>query len=166
MDAAQLIRQARARAGMTQSQLASAAGTSQSAVAAYESSAKSPSVRTLDRLVRAAGATLDVRLGEAPPAQGALLQTLRRHSREIREAAAHHRIRNVRVFGSVARGEELDTSDIDLLVEFDAERYGIVPLLSLAQVVRTIAGRTVDVSTVELLRDEVKKQALAEAVPL
>jgi len=54
VDASALIRQDRSRAGLTQAQLARAAGTSQSTIAAYESGAKSPSVRTLDRIVRAA----------------------------------------------------------------------------------------------------------------
>ncbi|MSZ58273.1 MAG: helix-turn-helix domain-containing protein [Actinobacteria bacterium] len=56
------IKEARTRAGLTQAQLAHAAGTSQPTLSAYESGAKSPSVRTRDRIVRATGASLDVRL--------------------------------------------------------------------------------------------------------
>lgn len=166
MDAAALIKEARARAGFTQSQLAHAAGTSQPTLAAYESGAKSPSVRTLDRLVRAAGVTLDVSLGSAPAARGELLAELRVHAREIRVAAQTRLIRNVRVFGSAARGEESAASDVDLLVDFDAERHGLLPLIGFASDVRAIMGRPVDATTVQLLRDEVRQEALKEAVPL
>ncbi len=166
MDAAALIKEARARAGLTQAQLAQAAGTSQPTLAAYESGAKSPSVRTLDRIVRAAGATLHVTVRRAPAAQGQLLEELRAHADEIRDAARRRRVRNVRVFGSAARGEESPRSDVDLLVDFDAAKHGVLPLAGFGSDVRAIIGRDVDVTTVELLRDQVRKPALAEAVPL
>ena len=81
-------------------------------------------------------------------------------------SARHHGIRNVRVFGSAARGEETPHSDIDLLVDFDAVRRGIVPLAGFAHDVEEIMGRSVDVTTVQLLRDRVRSRALREAVPL
>lgn len=166
MDAAILIRDARTRAGLTQAALARAAGTSQPTLAAYEAGAKSPSVRTLDRIIRATGATLEVTLRDAPAAQGALLAELRSHADAIRDAARRRRIRNVRVFGSAARGDESLRSDIDLLVDFDAARHGVLPLTAFAGDVRAVMGREVDVTTVELLRDAVRQRALAEAVPL
>jgi len=166
VDAPALIKEARARAGLTQVQLARAAGTSQPALAAYESGAKSPSVRTLDRIVRAAGASLSVTLRDAPPARGQVLAELRDQASEIREAARRRRIRNVRVFGSVALGNETASSDVDLLVDFDAAKHGVLPLVGFASDVRAIIGREVDVTTTGLLRDEVRKEALAEAVPL
>lgn len=166
MEASALIKEARTRAGLTQLELAQAAGTSQPSVAAYESGAKSPSVRTLERLIRATGASLDVKLRPAPVAQGQLLAELRRRREEIRRAAQARRIRNVRVFGSAARGEETDSSDVDLLVDFDAARHGVLPIVGFAIDVRAIIGRDVDVSTVAMLQDEVRKSALAEAVPL
>ena len=166
MDAAALIKESRSRAGLTQVELARAAGTSQPTLAAYESGAKSPSVRTLDRLIRAAGATLEVSVIAAPPARGELLVDLRRHAEEIRVAAHTRRIRNIRVFGSAARGQESPTSDVDLLVDFDAERHGVLPLIGFARDVRAIMGRPVDATTTALLRDEVRQQALKDAVPL
>ena len=59
MDAAELIRAARCRAGLTLRALAVRAGTSHSAIAAYEAGAKTPSVATVDRIVQAAGFALD-----------------------------------------------------------------------------------------------------------
>ncbi|NQW72592.1 MAG: nucleotidyltransferase domain-containing protein [Actinobacteria bacterium] len=75
-------------------------------------------------------------------------------------------MRSIRVFGSTARGEETPTSDVDLLVEFNAARHGVLPLAGFAADVRAIIGRDVDVTTTSLLRDEVRRSALAEAVPL
>jgi uncharacterized protein len=166
MDAPSIIKRARARVGITQSELADRAGTSQSAVAAYESGAKSPSVRTLDRIVRATGATLDVTVREAPVARGALLTALRQDAIRIQAAAHRRHIRNIRIFGSAARGEETPQSDIDLLVEFDAIRYGLLPLAGFAQEVSALVGRPVDATTITLLSDAVREQALIEAVPL
>ena len=55
MDAAALIRTARERSGLSLRQLATRAGTSHSALAAYESGRTTPNVDTLDRVLRAAG---------------------------------------------------------------------------------------------------------------
>jgi predicted nucleotidyltransferase/DNA-binding XRE family transcriptional regulator len=166
VDAAAVIREVRTRAGLTQAQLAHQAGTSQPTLAAYESGAKSPSVRTLDRIARAAGSSLDVIVWPAPAARGQLLDELRRSAQEIRTAARQRRIRNVRVFGSVARGEETANSDVDLLVDFNAARYGVLPLAAFAHEVSAIIRRDVDATTVGLLRADVRERALVEAVPL
>jgi predicted nucleotidyltransferase/DNA-binding XRE family transcriptional regulator len=166
MDAATIVKEARARAGLSQAGLARAAGTSQPTLAAYESGAKSPSVRTLNKIVRAAGFTLEAVLHTAPPARGAVLTQVRAKQAQIRQAAAGYGIRNVRVFGSAARGDAGPDSDIDLLVDFDAERHGLGPLAGFRSEVRDLLHRDVDVATVELLRDVVRAEALAEAVPL
>ena len=166
MDAAAIIRDARARAGLTQAALAHAAGTSQPTLAAYESGAKSPSVRTLDKVVRAAGFSLDAALRAAPPAGGAVLAEVRARQSDIRRAAAGYGIRNVRVFGSAARGDARLDSDVDLLVDFDAERHGLGPLAGFRAEVRDLLGRDVDVATLALLREEVRVEVEAEAVPL
>lgn len=62
MEAGRVIREARARAGLTLRQLAARAGTSHSTLSAYETGAKIPSTATLDRIVRAADFRLDVTL--------------------------------------------------------------------------------------------------------
>jgi hypothetical protein len=59
MRAGEVLRRVRQVVGLSQRALAERAGTTQSAVAAYESGAKQPSVATLDRIVRAAGLRLD-----------------------------------------------------------------------------------------------------------
>jgi len=62
MNAAQAIRSARSRVGLTLRELAAKASTSHSAIAAYESGAKSPSASTVDRIIEAAGFALDRQL--------------------------------------------------------------------------------------------------------
>lgn len=166
MNAAAIIKDARARAGLTQAALARAAGTSQPTLAAYESGAKSPSVRTLDKIVRAAGFSLDAVLHAAPAAGGAVLAEVRIRQADIRKAAAGYGIRNVRVFGSAARGDARPDSDIDLLVDFDAERHGLGPLAGFRAEVRGLLDRDVDVATLALLREDVRAEAETQAVPL
>jgi transcriptional regulator with XRE-family HTH domain len=68
MDAARLIRSARHAAGLTLRELAAAAGTSHSTLAAYETGAKTPTVDTLDRIVAAAGFRIETVLVPAPDA--------------------------------------------------------------------------------------------------
>ncbi|HEU5420608.1 MAG TPA: helix-turn-helix domain-containing protein [Streptosporangiaceae bacterium] len=166
-DAGALLTQVRRDAGLTQTELARRAGTSQAMIARYETGAASPTVRTLARLLRAAGHRL-VLAGPSDketraPGAAALLH---RHRSEIRAAAAALGAENVRVFGSVARGDETPESDIDLLVDFPARERGLFPLLKLAGEVEGIVGRPVDVAAVEVMAAPVRERALAEAIPL
>ena len=64
MDAARLLRSARLQAGLTLRQLAAAAHTSHSTLAAYETGAKCPTVETLNRIVEAAGFRLEGHLAD------------------------------------------------------------------------------------------------------
>jgi predicted nucleotidyltransferase/DNA-binding XRE family transcriptional regulator len=114
-----LLRRARSRAGLTQRELARRAGVVQSVVAAYESGTREPSLATLAALVEATGTSLTIDLGPAlpaSPAPGAIGHRLRRRRAAVLALAAKHGISDLRVFGSVARGEEGPSSDLDLLV--------------------------------------------------
>jgi predicted nucleotidyltransferase/DNA-binding XRE family transcriptional regulator len=162
-----LITRLRHQAGLTQAELARRAATSQAAIARYESGAVSPSVATLERIARAAGANLI--LSSAPSTRtdlsGTRARNLRRHRSEVIEAARRAGATNVRLFGSVARAEDGDGSDIDLLVDFDTAR-GLLPIVGLAQDLSALLGERVDVSPATLLKPEVAAEALKEAVPL
>jgi len=71
--------------------------------------------------------------------------------------------REIRLFGSVARGEERTDSDIDFLVTLEPGRT----LLDLARIesrLEALLGRRVDVSTVAGLREPVRSSALREAI--
>ncbi len=90
---------------------------------------------------------------------------LRRHRREVIALARQAGAVNVRLFGSVARGDDNRTSDIDLLVDFDIGR-GLVPLVELADSLEQLLDERVDIAPVALLKPAVAKRALSEAVPL
>jgi hypothetical protein len=83
----------------------------------------------------------------------------------ILRLAEHHGATNVRVFGSVARGEEGPDSDIDLLVTMGNGR-SYFDLVGLWQDLEELLGRKVDVVTDGGLSPYLKDRILAEAVPL
>jgi len=166
-DAGVLLVQVRREAGLTQAELARRAGTSQAMVARYETGAASPTVRTLARLLRAAGHELKLSgPASSPPPNSPVVTVLRKHRAEITAAAAAVGAANVRVFGSVARGEETPQSDVDLLVDFPAGERGLFPLLKLAAEIEAMVGRRVDVAAVEAMSESVRERALAGAIPL
>lgn len=67
MEAAEVLRTARTRRGLTQSALAARAGTSQPVISAYEHGRRDPTTHTLRRLVAATGERLELRLAPEPP---------------------------------------------------------------------------------------------------
>ncbi len=83
----------------------------------------------------------------------------------IREIAARHGIENVRVFGSMARGDETSDSDIDLLVALPPGRSGLA-LGALLMDVQELTGRKVDVVTEASLHPSFRQRVLLEAIPL
>ncbi len=84
---------------------------------------------------------------------------------DILRLAQQHKAYNVRVFGSVARGEATDDSDIDFLVDFETG-YTLIDRIGLMQALEDLLGRRVDVVPAKNLRSYVREQALKEAVPL
>ena len=87
----------------------------------------------------------------------------------ITEVLARRGASEIRVFGSVARGEDVRRSDIDLLVELPvgASAGGeLLTVLGLSEELSQLLGTRVDVATARTLRPVVREQALAEAVPL
>lgn len=169
MDVATLIRTTRARTGLSQDGLAARAGTSQPAVSRYESGVSSPSVETLDRLLAAMGSRLELAAEDSPrrlDVRTPRMANLRLNRERIRRAARKHGATNVRVFGSVARGQDRDDSDIDLLVDMDVRSRGLFPLAALGDELTVLLGEHVDVVPVDALAPNVAANALAEAVPL
>jgi predicted nucleotidyltransferase/DNA-binding XRE family transcriptional regulator len=93
------------------------------------------------------------------------LDWLRARRTEIVRCAASHGARNVRVFGSIARGEAGTTSDIDLLVEVEPGR-SLLDLVGLWQDLEELLGGQVDVLSDRGLSPHLLDQLTAEAVPL
>ena len=90
---------------------------------------------------------------------------LKAHRKEILSIAARNGAVNVRIFGSVARGDNRPDSDIDFLVNLEAGRS----LLDLARFLRelqTLLGQKVDVVTEAGLRARIRSDVLREARPL
>ncbi|MEM9948805.1 MAG: nucleotidyltransferase domain-containing protein [Cyanobacteria bacterium P01_D01_bin.36] len=86
---------------------------------------------------------------------------------QILEIAEKHGAFNIRVFGSVARGEATPNSDIDLLIDYDPSRRSAWFPAGLIQDLQTLLDRKVDIATLAMLReDRGRDQVLAEAVPL
>ncbi|KDP92245.1 MULTISPECIES: XRE family transcriptional regulator [Clavibacter] len=96
------LRRLRRESALSQRELAAATGVPQPNIAAYESGRRQPTPETLERL----GAVLRI------PS----LERVRASRERILEVAARCRVDDVRVFGSVARGDATAGSDVDLLV--------------------------------------------------
>jgi uncharacterized protein len=88
-----------------------------------------------------------------------------RHQIEIRAIAVRHGARSVRVFGSLARGDARDDSDLDLLVGLEPGR-SLLDMIAIKQDLEDILGRSVDVVTERGLSPYLRQRVLAEAIPL
>lgn len=164
------IRRARKAAGLTQAELADLAGTRQGAISAYENGLRDPTVGTLSRLLKATGHELKLGLSaieETPKPLPAtrLGRELEAHRADIRRIVAAHGGVNVGVFGSVARGEDDDESDLDLLVDLPA-RTSILTIGAIAREVEELLGIDVDVVPEAALSDDSRDQILGEVIRL
>ena len=90
---------------------------------------------------------------------------LRKRREEIIDVARARGASRVRVFGSVARGDDDGDSDVDFLVDLDPGR-NLMDLGGLLMDLRDLLGREVDVVTEAGMRPRVAERALADAVEL
>jgi predicted nucleotidyltransferase len=81
---------------------------------------------------------------------------------EILRIAAKHGARNVRVFGSVARGQARPDSDVDLLVDMEPGRT-LLDMGGLLMELRDLLGLKVDVVTEQGLKPRIREQVLKAA---
>ena len=84
---------------------------------------------------------------------------------DILRLAAQHGAREVRIFGSLARGESGPDSDLDLLVRMDAGR-SYLDLVALWQDLEELLGRNVDVISDGGVSPYLRDRILSEAIPL
>lgn len=84
---------------------------------------------------------------------------------EIRRIAERHGATNIRLFGSLARGEARDESDIDLLVDVTSHTSSWFPI-GLILDLENLLGRRVEVVTERSLNKNLRERVLREAVPL
>jgi hypothetical protein len=142
----------------------------QSVISAYESDRREPGLAMLTKLIEAAGHELVIDVRPSSTLRRGLPDTplgrrLRRHRRAVIDTAARRGASNVRVFGSVARGDESEQSDVDLLVDLGTD-VGLVGLAGLAREIGEIVGVDVDVVPADSLKPAMREQVLAEAIPL
>src|SRR2546428_9409894 len=95
------------------------------------------------------------------PEGGGGLALLRRSRARLQGAARRHGIRDLRVFGSIARGEETPESDVDLLVELDAGRT-LPDLIGFQQSAEEILAVNVNVEPPRLLIKRMRSLAMRE----
>jgi hypothetical protein len=137
-------------------------------ISAYESGRRQPALPTLRRLVEASGQKLviDVVVTRplAPP-DTALGRALRRHRSALRTVVARHGATNVRLFGSVARGEEKPDSDIDLVVDLPVTT-SLLELIALRRELAELLEAPIDVVPARSLRPEVAAAIERDAIRL
>lgn len=94
------------------------------------------------------------------------LETLRTYRDQILALAEKHGAYNVRVFGSVARGEAEPDSDVDFLVDWDYERMSSWGGVGLTHELEQLLGCRVDVGSPKELHWYIRARVLEEAVAL
>jgi len=169
LDAAGLLRQARRSAGLTQVELANRAGVTQSVISAYESGHRQPSLRTLAALVEAADYELIAQVRPRPHGlsrlSGPIGRRLRSRRQDVISAAAAHGVSRLRVFGSAARGEDREDSDVDLLVDLP-EHMSLFDLARLQAELESILDAQVDLVASQYLKPGVRSRAERDLVEL
>lgn len=150
MDNGEVLRAARTAAGMSQAQLALAAGTSQPNIAAYETGRRRCTRATLDRLLAAT---------RRQPSE-----VLHEKREQVLDAARRNGAMAIWTFGSVARGTDRPDSDIDFLVRF-RPGASLLDQAGLIEDLEDIFGQgRVDVVSVGALKerdDHIKTDAVA-----
>jgi hypothetical protein len=93
--------------------------------------------------------------------KGHVIETLRRHEPELRAAGIVH----LRLFGSVARGEETGQSDVDLMADLDrSKRLSLVGMARLENRLSDLLGVKVELSPTGSMKEAVRARAVREAI--
>jgi predicted nucleotidyltransferase len=90
-----------------------------------------------------------------------VIETLRLHEPELRASGIVH----LRLFGSVARGEESSRSDVDLMADLDrSKRLSLVGMAHLENRLSDLLGAKVDLSPAGAMKETVRARAVREAI--
>jgi len=90
---------------------------------------------------------------------------LKQKRQQILELAQTHGVSNLRVFGSVARGDANAQSDVDFLVEMNTD-CGLLERIALKQDLEALLNKKVDVATEKGLHWFIRERVIKEAIPL
>lgn len=91
--------------------------------------------------------------------------TIKGRREEILDLARKYGAKNIRVFGSMARGEQGPESDLDIIVEMEKGR-SLLDIIAIKQDIEEILGRKVDVVTEASISPYIRDAVLKEAVNL
>lgn len=95
-----------------------------------------------------------------------LKDLLQEKRKDIIEIASKHGAFNLRIFGSVARGEETPNSDIDFLIDYNLDKISPWFPGGLLADLEDLLGCKVDIVTEKGLHDFIKQRILKDAIPL
>lgn len=90
---------------------------------------------------------------------------LKEHKSDILKIALLHGAKNIKVFGSVARGEQNKNSDVDFIVEMEKGK-SILNRIALMQDLKKLLGQDVDVVTYKSLKERIKNDLIKDVVEL
>jgi hypothetical protein len=94
-----------------------------------------------------------------------LNKLIARNRDAIKEIARRYNASNIRVFGSMARGDAENNSDVDLLADLDVNT-SLLDRIALIQEIEDLLGRKIDLVTVDKLHRVIKDRVIKEAIPL
>lgn len=117
----------------------------------------------MDRLISAAGLAIEL----SPPTRDGsrTLDHVRAHSEELRRVLRPLGAQRIRVFGSVARGDDTESSDVDLIVDIPST-VGMFDLLRMQSEAEAVLGRPVDLVPNDGLKPTVAEAVEREAITL
>jgi len=92
-------------------------------------------------------------------------EALNKNRVQIRQIVASHHASNARVFGSVAKGEDTNQSDLDILIEPTNETT-LFDIVAIRRKLKDLLGVTVDVLTPNSLPDHFREEVIASSVPV
>ena len=90
---------------------------------------------------------------------------LKEYKNDILRIAFLHGAKNIKIFGSVARGEQNQNSDVDFIVEMEKGKT-VLNRIALMQDLKKLLGQDVDVVTYKSLKEKIKNSLIKDAVEL
>ena len=170
MNFAEVLRDARQLGGLTQAQLSTRSGVTQSVISAYERGRREPGAETFLMLIEAAGLDFIIRVPitnyQHPTLpDSAQTRALVKHRQQILDLVAQYHASNVRIFGSVARGEASPDSDIDILVDF-GPNTGLFSIVALQESLSKLLHFPIDLGDPKSLKPHVQPSVAKDQLSL
>ncbi len=164
-----ILQAVRKESGMSQAELARSSGLAQSVISDYERGNREPGADTFLHLLDILGMGIDLKpkrrtkVPQIPDSR--LARLILRNRKQIIELAKRSGARNVRIFGSIAKGESKKRSDIDLLVDLDPD-VGMIELIGLEHALKDLLGVKVDLGSARSLKPDLRDEVLSHAINL